>query len=326
MGVKQSLGRLTSVKLRDCWEREDTDFTPWLASEANIVLLGETIGMELEVEQEEASVGEFRADILCRDTASDALVIVENQLERTDHTHLGQTLTYAAGLKAQTIVWIAASFREEHRSALDWLNEMSAQDINFFGIEIELWQIGDSEPAPKFNVVAKPNNWSRSAKVVAERRGSMTPGQTAQFEYWTAFAEYLQAKPIGIRPPKPYPVNWMSWGLGRSGGKMMAIANAKEIMVGVDLDSRAHPTWFEKLHEDRGSIEEELGFALEWQQKPGNKFSILRIRTSMDTRAKSKRPAAFAWMIKHMQAIETVFRPRFRDLDDTPLVHPSDAA
>ena len=124
MTTKAKLGRLQRVELRECWEREDTDFTPWLASEENIALLGEAIGIELEVQQEEASVGPFRADILCKNTASSELVIIENQLERTDHGHLGQTLTYAAGLDAVTIIWIAARFTEEHRAALDWLNRI----------------------------------------------------------------------------------------------------------------------------------------------------------------------------------------------------------
>ena len=158
MATKTRLGKLEPVELRDCWEREDSDFTPWLASDENIALLGEAIGLELEVQQEEAAVGPFRADILCRDTNSGGLVIIENQLERTDHSHLGQTLTYAAGLDAVTIVWIAASFTEEHRAALDWLNRISHEGVRFFGVEIELWRIGDSAPAPMFNIVAVPKS------------------------------------------------------------------------------------------------------------------------------------------------------------------------
>ena len=152
MDTNKTLGRLERVELRDYWEHEGSDFTPWLASEENIALLSETIGLELEVQQEEAAVGPFRADILCRDTASDELVIIENQLEKTDHKHLGQTITYASGLDAVNIVWIAARFTEEHRAALDWLNRITHEEFRFFGIEIELWRIGKSVPAPKFNI------------------------------------------------------------------------------------------------------------------------------------------------------------------------------
>jgi hypothetical protein len=156
------LGRLERVDLRQVWQNEAGDFTPWLAREDNIALLGETIGLELEVEAEEKGVGPFRADILCKDTATNNWVLVENQLERTDHTHLGQLLTYAAGLQAVTIVWVAERFTDEHRAALDWLNEITDGRFNFFGLEIELWRIGDSPVAPKFNVVCKPNNWTQT--------------------------------------------------------------------------------------------------------------------------------------------------------------------
>ena len=152
------LGRLTKVDLRSYWKKEDTEFTPWLAQEENIQLLSETIGVELETVSQEENVGPFRADILCKDTATNHFVLIENQLERTDHTHLGQLMTYAAGLDAVTIIWIAQTFTEEHRAALDWLNRITDDTFNFFGIEIELYKIGDSVSAPMFNLVSKPND------------------------------------------------------------------------------------------------------------------------------------------------------------------------
>ncbi len=319
MTTKARLGRLRRVALRDCWEREDSDFTPWVAGEDTIALLGETIGIELEVQQEEASVGPFRADILCRDTASNEMVIIENQLERTDHSHLGQTLTYAAGLDAVTVIWIAARFTEEHRAALDWLNRITHEGFRFFGIEIEVWKIGESEPAPKFNLVAKPNDWAKTVKESSGRRGALTEGQAAQVEYWTSFAAAIDGCETRFRPPKPYPCNWMSWGIGRAGTNLLAVVNAKEVLVGVDINSREHPTWFTKLHDDREAIEEELGFAFEWHQKLGNKFSLLRIRKKVDARNAANWPAAHDWMLKHMEAVDKVFRPRVKQLDDSPL-------
>src|SRR5437867_10700355 len=158
----KDLGRLQKVNLREAWTSESSDFTPWLAQEGNLQLLGETIGIELELASQEKDVGPFRADILCKDTATGNWVLIENQLERTDHTHLGQLLTYAAGLQAVTIVWVARSFTEEHRATLDWLNEITDDRFNFFALEIELWRIGDSPVAPKFNVVSKPNDWSKA--------------------------------------------------------------------------------------------------------------------------------------------------------------------
>ena len=136
-GHTPTLGRLTPVDLREAWQGEASDFTPWLAQSDNIALLSEAIGIELEVEAQEQQVGPFRADILCRDTLSNHYVLIENQLDRTDHGHLGQLLTYAAGLDAVTIVWIASRFTDEHRAALDWLNSVTTGEINFFGLEIE---------------------------------------------------------------------------------------------------------------------------------------------------------------------------------------------
>ena len=158
----KNLGRLKRINLREAWKNEAGDFTPWLAQPDNIKLLAETIGVDLELEAQEKEVGPFRADVLCKDTASGDWVLIENQLEKTDHNHLGQLLTYAAGLKAVTIVWIASKFNEEHRAAIDWLNEITNEQFNFFGLEIELWRIGDSPCAPKFNIVASPNEWSRT--------------------------------------------------------------------------------------------------------------------------------------------------------------------
>ena len=168
------LARLERVDLRHAWKGEATDFTPWLATPENITLLGESISLELEVDSQEKDVGPYRADILCRDTVTNQYVLVENQLEKTDHTHLGQLLTYAAGLDAVTIVWVARQFTDEHRAALDWLNDSTGAKLNFFGLEIELWKIGDSPMAPKFNVVSSPNDWSAAVQEQAAAAQSGT--------------------------------------------------------------------------------------------------------------------------------------------------------
>ena len=164
---KDTLGRLTRVELRDIWLSEASDFTPWLAGEENLAVLSEALAIDLELEAQEKSVGPFRADILCKDIGTGAWVLIENQLERTDHNHLGQLLTYASGLEAVTIIWIAARFTEEHRSTLDWLNKITDDSFRFFGLEVELWKIGSSPAAPKFNIVSKPNDWSRSVAQAA---------------------------------------------------------------------------------------------------------------------------------------------------------------
>ena len=213
---KTSLGRLAKVELREAWISEPGDFTPWLAQPENIVLLGEAIGIELEVESQEKSVGPFRADILCRDTTDRHFVLIENQLERTDHTHLGQLLTYAAGLDAVTIVWLSARFTEEHRAALDWLNRATTAGFNFFGLEIELWKIGDSPFAPKFNVVSKPNDWSRAVREQAAASGDMSPNEQLHYDFWTQFRKYLESRGSAIRTTSPSMNYWTNAPVGRS--------------------------------------------------------------------------------------------------------------
>ena len=187
------LGRLERVELRVAWTSESGDFTPWLAQDENLKLLGNTIDLDLELEAQEKSVGPFRADILCKETTNGAWVLIENQLERTDHTHLGQLLTYAAGLEAVNIVWIAERFTEEHRATLDWLNEISDERFNFFGLEVELWRISDSPLAPKFNIVSKPNDWTKKISGAAThfRSAEVSERQQLWLEYWTEFHEYL---------------------------------------------------------------------------------------------------------------------------------------
>jgi hypothetical protein len=201
---KPILSVLKRANLREVWKSESTHFTPWLACEENIKLLSDAIGLDLGVEGTEMNVGPFRADILCKELSSGAWVLIENQLEKTDHSHLGQLLTYAAGLEVVSIVWIAEKFTEEHRATLDWLNDITDERFNFFGLEIELWQIADSPYAPKFNIVSKPNNWAKSVSkgVVYDETKKL------QLDYWISLSEYLKENSKTIRPPKPLPQHW----------------------------------------------------------------------------------------------------------------------
>jgi hypothetical protein len=234
---QQNLGRLEKVDLRHVWVNEAGDFTPWLAQEENIALLGDTIGIDLEVEAQEKNVGPFRADILYKDTANDHWVLIENQLERTDHSHLGQLITYAAGLSAVTIVWVAQRFTEEHRAALDWLNEMTGEDITFFGLEVELWRIGDSAVAPKFNIVSSPNDWTKSVSGAAGKftAGELSETRLLQREYWTAFRQLMEERGSVVRPTKAHPQGWQDFSIGRTGFWLQTFVNTQDYRIGVIL-------------------------------------------------------------------------------------------
>lgn len=315
------LGRLERVMLRSAWPGEATHFTPWLAQTENLALLAEAMGLEadsLELQGQEQAVGPFRADILCRNTEDDSLVLIENQLERTDHSHLGQLITYAAGLKAVTLVWIAERFTEEHRAALNWLNEITHESFHIFGLEIELWRIGNSPLAPKFNVVVQANEWTRQIQL-ASRSAAMTPLGQIQLGFWTEFGEYLATIGAPLKPPKPAAANWMTWGLGRSGVHLLATVNAGQITVGVEINTREHPTWFAKLQAHDAKVLEATGIELDWDEKTGKKHSIARCVYALDMRDEENWPEASQWIGQRLLKLRKVFRPLVKDLDDEPL-------
>lgn len=319
-----NLGRLEKIKdLRDIWDTEDRHFTPWLAQEKNISILGEVIGLSLKVEAQEKEVGPFRADILCRDTANDNWVLIENQLERTDHTHLGQLITYASGLKAVTIVWIVKIFTEEHRSALDWLNEITDESFNFFGLEIELWKIGESAIAPKFNIVSKPNDWSRSV-VEASAKTKLTDAKLLQREYWEALARFIYDSDTAIKPTKPLPQHWMNIAIGKSGIHMCAIASywdsvsesydKNEIRVELILDDVNAKSYFDQLEMHKEKIENEFGQQFIWHNPENTKQCRVFIHKTTNINNKGDWTNQHEWLLENLEKMKKVFSPFIKNL------------
>ena len=327
-----SLGSLKKVDVRHIWQTEAQHFTPWLAQ--NLDILAETLDMELEIEAQEKNVGPFRADILCRDTLDKSWVLIENQLERTDHLHLGQLLTYASGLKAVTIIWVSTHFTEEHRSALDWLNNITDDQFKFFGLEVELWQIGDSPVAPKFNIVSKPNDWSRSVGQAARQieTGTLTDIKAAQLEFWTQLAEKLKEN-SHIRPQKPMPQHWAVFRIGRSGFHISGLHNTRDKCIGVELyiDHQNAKDFYNQLYAQKNDIEAEIGHELIWKELPNKSASriILYLR-NVDPMDRSRWDEYQDWLIKYIEAFDRAFRNRIRNLeasdiggDDDDLSEPS---
>ena len=317
-----NLGRLEKITdLREVWKTEDKDFTPWLANEENLALLGETIHMDLELEAVEKYVGPFRADILCRNTDDNSHVLVENQVERTDHTHLGQLMTYAAGLDTVSIVWIAREFTDEHRAALDWLNEITGDKFNFFGLEIELWRIGDSAIAPKFNIVSKPNDWTKgkAANTSSPSKDSFTPMQQLKYDYWASFASYLKENDTSFKAKKPSSDHWVTYGIGSSKANASALLNTQQGLISVEL--KIHPgedrfAVFNLLHQQSAEIEDELGCELEWDEKQNKKSSYIFARNpQMDPNDRDSWPKQHAWMLEYLEKFRKVFGDRIRNLD-----------
>jgi hypothetical protein len=271
--MTKPLGRLQKVDIKTVWQTEYNHFTPWLAKEENIAILGEELKIDLEVIEMEKSVGPFRADILCKDTGTDKYVIIENQFGKTDHTHLGQIMTYASGLDAFSVIWIAESFTEEHRAALDWLNNITDQNIEFFGIEIELFKIGESSPAPMFNMVSKPNTWSKSIKKSSSNI-QLTDTKIFQEQYWQAMKDYVETQTVSFRMQKALPQHWTNISIGKSNYKLCAIANSRDKWIAVQLvvygiDSLEN---FRKLRANYESDSlENLSKEIEWTEKDGGK-------------------------------------------------------
>ena len=319
------LGRLERVHLRDVWLGEATHFTPWLAKDENLEVLSETLGLSLEVEATETYVGPFRADILCKEILSDTLVLIENQLEKTDHNHLGQLLTYASGLETVTIVWIASKFTEEHRSTLDWLNRITEDQFRFFGLEVELWRIGDSQPAPKFNIVSQPNNWSQAVHKAAHALDDSELSETKllQREYWDALHDALEKEsgPIsGNRTAQAQ--NWMNYPVGRSGftlGTAMHLWD-KWIRVELYISGKHAKGRFDQLLEQKEAIETELGEELHWDRMddlPNDTRKDVRVslyRKDSDPGERANWPSQHIWLASKLNMFHRAFSLRVREL------------
>ncbi|MBM3330988.1 DUF4268 domain-containing protein [candidate division WOR-3 bacterium] len=316
------LGRLEKVDLRKVWKEESGQFTPWLAQEENLRLLGETLGMQLELVQQEKAVGRFMADILCKDLSNDSWVVIENQLARTDHSHLGQILTYAAGLEAATMIWIAPEFTEEHRAALDWLNEHTDEKTSFLGLEVELWRIGNSPPAPKFSIVAKPNDWSRVVRADAERAG-MTEYRRTQLEFWTKYREYMTSSKSRVPCQPPAARHWLNHNVGWPGMWLSSITSywdsesgkaGPEIRVDLYMSGSSAKRHFAQLNEQREDIERELGLQLVWYNPEDKQACRIYTRRAADVMDRTTWPQQFEWLRKNVELFYKVFAPRVKKL------------
>ena len=315
--MKKTLGTLEKVELREVWERENSDFTPWLAGEENINILGQKIGLDLEVEAQEKSVGKFKADILCKDINTDNWVLIENQLEKTNHGHLGQLLTYATGLDAVTIVWIAASFNEEHKATLEWLNKITDENYNFFGLEIELYKIEDSKIAPNFKIVCQPDNWSQSISREAKRieQGEVSETKLKQYKFWTELGKELQTADTPLKLQKARPQHWTNLAVGKTGVRLAATFNTQEERVSAQLYIVRDKSMFKALENDKDAIEKELGEKLSWQLLPEKAASrIALFRSNSDIENTDDWKDMLRWLVEKLEKLRSVFSPRLKNL------------
>ena len=320
MATKIKLSTITQVDLRDCWQSESGDFTPWLAKEENMKLLAEALNIdELEVIAQEEYVGPYRADILCKEQSTDKYVLIENQLEKTDHTHLGQVMTYVAGLDAVTIIWIAERFTEEHRAAIDWLNSITNKEFNFFGIEIKLIKIGESPAAPVFNVIAKPNDWSKSARSVSSQKSmdNKTDAEKFRYEFWLAFNEYMNDNPSKLfRPQGASDNHWMNIAVGTSKATICLLLNQRDNILTVQLylNDDKDKKKFDTLYTIKNQAEVAIGSPLEWRRLDGKKSSTIDLYKHCEVTDKSNQNEMFAWFREYTEKFVSFFKPILRKL------------
>ena len=276
---KMKISRLQEVDIRKLWAHEQYDFSAWLAKEENIELLNEKIGLTLVDINTEAYVGSYRCDIVAVDETTGIRVIIENQLENSNHDHLGKIITYASGLDAKVIVWIVKEARDEHRSAIEWLNNNTVQDINFFLIELHAYQIGNSDYAPMFQIVEQPNDFIKEQKG-KKSTDTMNKSQSERLEFWTLFNDHVveRNKPFAIH--KASSISWYNIAVGTSQAYISVSLVNKDSYIGVELYIASNKELFDKLYAEHEKIEKELGFEVDWQRLDNAKASRILYKIS----------------------------------------------
>ena len=266
------IGKLKEVDIRELWKHEQYDFSEWLSKKENIENLNEILGLTLVDISKETYVGTYRCDLFAKDETTGIKVIIENQLEISNHDHLGKIITYASGLDAKVVVWIVKEAREEHRSAIEWLNNNTNSNVNFFLIEIHAYKIGNSDPAPMFQVVEQPNDFIKNNKST-NRDESMNKSQSQRIEFWNQFNNVVieRGKPFNIR--KATTDHWYNIAIGTSDAHIDITLVNKDSLIGVELYITDNKELFDKLYSRKDEIEEELGFQLDWRRLDNSKAS-----------------------------------------------------
>lgn len=317
------------VNPREIWRREDEDFSPWLAK--NLNLLDDILDTQLNLIGLERSVGPFFADILCLNKVDNSNVVIENQLEMTDHKHLGQLLTYAAGLKAHTIIWIATKFEYEHRDALEWLNDNMKNHFRFFGVELELKPIDNSRCEPKFTLIAKPRNRNRQ-RFVTRNTTYQQDTYCPPTEYWSEFEKYYTSSglPLVPLPPEANNDNYYGFYIKDIEERGFWVAawrpnNGTRIAVNFHLNGSVNYhhvldkmetvdalTVFNTLMNQRKDIEDAFGGPpLKWQPSP--RFLSPGPLVGLYTGARADKTdwsRQFEWMCRNLEKLSEAFRPQ----------------
>ena len=268
------LGKLEEVDIRKVWPHEQYDFSKWLATEENIKELGDALNLSLTDVETEKFVGNYRCDILCKDEITGKMVLIENQLEPTNHDHLGKIITYASGLDAAVVVWIVASARDEHASAIEWLNKHTDDEISFFLMEVHAYKIGDSDPAPQFKIIEQPNDFVKIVKAVS-KNADMNESQKNRLEFWTQFNEVVDSKGRPFNKRKATTDHWYNVAIGSSEASISIDLVNKEHKIRISLWINDNKDIFDKLLQKKDEIENAIGLNLEWNRLDNKKTSYI---------------------------------------------------
>ena len=314
------LGILSALKVREVWPDEAKDFTPWLAGKAD--LLSEALGMDLVHRETEAGVGRYSADLVFHEESTQKIVVVENMLAPTDHDHLGKLITYAAGLEAGYAVLVSTEFREEHRSALNWLNSISGEDFGFFGVVIEAWRIGESPPAPRLRVEVKPDGWRRIVKAVTGESST----QVVARRFWAEFLPILREEHPAWGRRTPNTSAMLFFPSGRSGLRYAAAfcrpdGRTYRLRAEAYIDTGDVETTkglFDKLSLQKARIEDSVGTSLEWDRIDGRRGSRISLYFPETIRISEEErwPEAREWLIDALGKMRDAFAPELDALVD----------
>lgn len=299
-----NLGTLKEITdLRSIWPHEALNFTPWVAE--NVDLLADAVGLDITVDETESSVGDFNVDIYASETGTDRKIIIENQLEDTDHDHLGKLITYASGKGADVVIWVVKHAREEHKAAVEWLNNHTDDKIGFFLCEIKLFQIGDSQIAPAFTVVERPNDWTKEIRKTASANST----QQQRLEYWQAFNDYAFSDANFSRifnKRKPTTDHWMDFSIGSSACHIAV--SQKRKAVDVELYINDDKELFKSLFAHKDEIEKNMEMVLEWKELPERKASRILIEKTVDLDDRATWPEQFDYIMDTCIKMKRAFK------------------
>lgn len=314
--MDQPISKIQEHELRSIWANEERDFTRWLVD--NIELLGSEIGIELEDARSEESVGDFSSDIVAREMNTGETVVIENQYGKTDHDHLGKLLTYSSGKGAGFSLWLAETFRPEHRSVLEWLNESGPRDAKFFAIKPRVVSIGDdSTRGFEFEIVVEPNEWERD--IIDE---SLTETERAYREFFGDLVEaYSQRRPNWYKL-KPGTRSYLTFSAGMSRVRRgWVFHQGPEFSVELYIstaDGDRNEAIFDRFKQDQGEIEANLDSDLVWERLTEKQACRIKwprdIPGTITDLSQDEQAELIEWGVDAMDGFQDEFEPRISNL------------